>query len=263
MINRSLSTGEGLAPNPKPLSIVPHNCLRSCDVFLALFKSVKEATTYPSLVVLQDRPVNKAHLPSFNGFKSFFPPVRKPRVAAYIHVSFRALFSVLPRFGELDHFLALDVSSLEPLFGTSFHSFRLINVYSTNTPDHWVHSVSPNTLFPTLDLPLLVVGDLNIYNPLSEQPLSCSPREIGSSTPYFEKAAEAGFALLNPPGEYTRFPLVGKARPSVIDLAFANPLLLPMFKSWEISLPSTGSNHVPITINLAPPTQISAPRRPR
>ena len=183
-------------------------------------------------------------------------------MAAYVHVSCLALFSVLPRFREVDDILTLDISSLEPLFGTNFHSFRLINAYSTNTRDHRVHSVFPETLFPTLYVPLLVVGDLNIHNPLSDPLPSCSPREIGYSTPYFEKAAEAGFALLNQPGEYTRFPLVGKAHPSVIDLAFANPLPLPMFKSWEISLPATGSDHVPITINLAPPTLIPTPRRP-
>ena len=147
--------------------------------------------------------------------------------------------------------------------GTNFHSFRLINAYSTNPRHHRVHSVSPETLFPPLDVPLLVVGALNIHNPLADPLRCCSPREIGSSTTYFEKAAEAGFALLNPPGEYTRFPLVGKAHPSVIDLACTNPLLLPMFKSWEVSLPSTGSDHVPITINLAPPILIASPRRPR
>jgi len=184
-------------------------------------------------------------------------------VAAYCHVSFLASFSVLPRFKGVDDILALDVSSQEPLFGINFHSFRLINAYSTNTRDHCVHCLSPETLFPTLDVPLLVVGDLNIHNPLSDPLRSCSPREIGSSTPYFEKAAEAGFALLNPPGEYTRFPLVSKARPSVIHLAFTNPLLLPIFKSWEISFPSMGSDHVPITINLAPPSTIPSPRHPR
>jgi len=185
-------------------------------------------------------------------------------VAAYYHVSFLASFSVLPRFKGVDDILALDVSSQEPLFWTNFPSFRLINAYSTHTCDHRVHSVSPETLFPTLDVPLLVVGDLNIHNPLSDPLRSCSPREIGSSPPYFEKAAEAGFAPLNPPAEYTRFPLVGKARSSVIDLAFANTLLLlPMFKSWEISLPSTGSDHVPITINLAAPSTIPSPRHPR
>jgi len=264
MINDPRPAGKRPAPNPTLLSIVQHNCLGSWDVFLSLFESFKEAAIYPSLVLLPDPPVNKAHLPSFNGFKSFFPPVRKPRVAAYVHASFLASFSVLPTFQGVDDILALDVSSQEPLFGTNFHSCRLINAYSTNTRDHKVHSVPPEILFPALDVPLLVVGDLNIHNPLLDPLRSCSPREIGSSTPYFEKAAEAGFALLNPPGEYTRFPLVGKARPSVIDLAFANPLLLPMFKSWEVSLPSTGSDHVPITINLDPPNlMIPSPRRPR
>jgi len=47
---------------------------------------------------------------------------------------------------------------------------------------------------------------------------------------------------------------VGKARPSVIDLAFANRHLLPLVKSWEASLPSTGSDHIPITITLAAPS---------
>ena len=176
-------------------------------------------------------------------------------------MSFLSSYSVLPRFKGVDDVLALNVSSQEPLFGTGFYSFRIINAYSTNTCDHRVHWVSPETLFPALDVPLLVVGDLNIHNPLSDPLRTFSQREIVSSTPYFEKAGEAGFVLLNPPGEYTRFPLVGKARPSVIDLSFANPLLLPIVKGWEVSLPSTGSDHVPITINLAPPTLTQAPSR--
>jgi len=55
---------------------------------------------------------------------------------------------------------------------------------------------------------------------------------------------------------------VGTARPSVIDLAFANPLLLPLVKSWEASLPSTGSDHVPITITLATPSRNRKPPLP-
>jgi len=263
MNNHTTRSRKGPAPIPNLFSIVQHNCFGSWDVFLSLFELFKEATTYPSVVFLQEAPVRKAHLPSFNGFRSFFPPVRKPRVAAYVHISFLASFSVLPRFRGVDDALALDISSQEPLFGTSFHSFRLINAYSTNTHDHCVDSVSPETLFLTLEVALLVVGDLNIHNPLSDPLSSFSPREIGSSTPYFEMAAEAGFALLNPPGEYTRVPLVGKARSLVIDLSFANPLLLPMVKGWEVSLPLTGSDHVPITITLAPPNQIPSPRRPR
>jgi len=184
-------------------------------------------------------------------------------VAAYVHMSFLSNYTVLPRFKGVDDVLALDVSSNEPLFGTSFHSFRVINAYSTNTVDHRVHSVSPEVLFPDLWFPLLVVGDLNIHNPLSDPLRHLSPQEISSSTHYIEKAAEAGFALLNPPGEYTRFPLVAKAHPSVIDLAFANPPRLPLIESWEASLPSTASDHIPITITLAAPSLNQKPPRPR
>jgi len=152
-------------------------------------------------------------------------------VAAYVHMSFLSNYTVLPRFKGVDDVLSLDISSNEPLFGTAFHSFRVINAYSTNTADHRVHSVLPEVLFPDLGFPLLLLGDLNIHNPLSDPLRHFSHREISSSTPYFEKAAEAGFALRNPPGEYTRFLLVGNARPSVIDLAFANPPLLPLIKS--------------------------------
>jgi len=262
MINRPMPPplGQGPAPAPAFLSIIQHNCLGSWNVFLSLFESYKEATTYPSIVLLQDPPVNKAHLPSFNGFKSFFAPVRKPRMAAYIHMSFLSNYTVLPKFRGVDDVLALDISSNEPLFGTDFHSFRVLNAYSTNTADHRVHSVSPEILFPDLGFPLLVLGDLNIHNPLSDPLCHLSSREISSSTPYFEKAAESGFALLNPPREYTRFPLVGTARPSVIDLSFSNAPLLPLVKSWEASLPSTRSDHIPITITLAAPSPNQNPR---
>ena len=184
-------------------------------------------------------------------------------MAAYVHMSFLSNYTVLPRFKAVDDVLALDISSDKPLFGTAFHSFRIINAYSTNTADHRIHSVQPDVIFPDLGFPHLVVGDLNIHNPLSDPVRHFSPKEIASSTPYFEKAAEAGFALLTPPGEYTRFPLVGKARPSVIDLAFANPPLLSLVKSWEASLPSTGSDHIPITITLATPSLNQKPPRPR
>jgi len=193
--------GQGPAPAPAFLSIIQHNCIGSWNVFLSLFELFKEATTYPLIVLLQDPPVNKAHLPSFNGFKSFFPPVRKPRVATYVHKSFLSNHTVLPRFKGVDDVFALDISSNEPLFGTAFHSFRIINAYSTNTVNHRIYSVPLDVLFPDLGFPLLVVGDLNIHNPLSDPLWHFSPREISSSTPYFEKAAESGFVLLNPPGE--------------------------------------------------------------
>jgi len=245
------------------LSVIQQNCLGSWDVFLSLFESFKETRTYPSVVLLQDPPVSQARLPSFNGFVAFFPPVRKPRVVSYVHRSFLACFSVLPRFTDKVDVMSLDISSQKPVFGSHFHSFRLINAYSINTADRRVHSVPPESLFPDTGLPLSVVGDLNIHNPLADPVRVFSSQEISSSAPYFELAALGGFALLNSPGVYTRFPLSGKARLAVIDLAFANPLLLPFVKTWETSLPSTGSDNVPITILLAAPSSDQVPRRLR
>jgi len=154
--------------------------------------------TYPSVVLLQDPPVSKARLSLFSGFVLFFPPVRNPPVAAYIHRSFLSQFLVLLVFKDTDDVLALDVSSQEPLFNTSFHSFWLMNAYSTNAQDPRVYSVPPETLFPDLGVPLPVVGDLSIHNPLSDPRRSLSSQELNFSVPYFEKAAEGGFALLNP-----------------------------------------------------------------
>jgi len=107
------------------------------------------------------------------------------------------------------------------------------------------------------------VGDLNINNPLADPLRSFSSQEVSSSAPYFELAALGGFALLNSPGVYTRFPLSVKAHPSVIDLDFSNPLLLPFMKAWETSLPSTRLDHVPITILLASLSPDQAPPRLR
>jgi len=145
---------QGPAPAPAFLSIIQHTCLGSWNVFLSLFESFKEATTNPLIVLLQDPPVNKAHHPSFNAFKSFFHAVKKPLVAAYVHMSFLSNYRVLPRFKGVDDVLALDMSANEPLFGTAFHSFRIINAYSTNSVDHRIHSVPPDVLFPDFGFPL-------------------------------------------------------------------------------------------------------------
>jgi len=155
--------------------------------------------------------------------------------------------------------MSLDISSLNPVFGFRFHSFRLVNTYSINSAERRVHSVLPESLFADLRVPLLVVGDLNIHNPLDDPLRSFSSEEVSSSTTYFELAVLPGFPLLKSPGVYTRFPLSGKARPSVIDLAFANTLLLPCVKGLERSLASMGSDHVLITILHASPSQDQAP----
>ena len=91
--------------------------------------------------------------------------------------------------------------------------------------------------------------------------ISCSQEK--ASTPYFNRATDLAYSLLNTPGVYTRFPLSGSSRPSDIDLVFANPLIRPAFRSWDATtLPSTRSDHVPILIHLAAPTNERAPPRP-
>jgi len=223
------------------LSVIQHNCLESWDVFLSLFESFKETSVYPLAVHLQDPPVSQARLRSFNGFVPIFPPVRKPRVASYVHRSFLARFSVLPGFTDRVDIMSLDISSQKLVFGSRFHFFGLVNAYSINSAGRRVHSIPPETLFPDMGIPPLVVGDLNIHNPVTDPLRSFSSQEVSSSAPYFELAALGGLALLNSPGLYTRFPLSGKARPSIIELAFANLLLLPFVKGWETSRSSTGS----------------------
>lgn len=126
-------------------------------------------------------------------------------MAAYVHRSLLSRFWVLHRFQGVDNVLALDDSSNPALFGTNFRSFGLVNAYTTNTHHHGVHSVLPNTQFLDLGVPLLVVGHLNIHNPLSDPLRSFPPPESVASTPCFEKVAQAVFALINPPVEYSRF----------------------------------------------------------
>ena len=66
-------------------------------------------------------------------------------------------------------------------------------------------------------------------------------------------ASELGFELLHLPGVFTRFPLGGTSRPLVIDIAFASSRLAPFYYYWDTSLPSTGLDHVPITISVSHP----------
>ena len=114
-------------------------------------------------------------------------------------------------------------------------------------------TVSPLVAFPETSFPTLVVGDFNIHHPLPDPLRSHSAEELATSFPYFSRSSELGFGLLNQPGVYTRFPLGGSGRPSVLDLSFASPSLLPFCQMWDTPLPSTGSDHIPVQIILSHP----------
>jgi len=132
---------QGLAPAMN-LSLVQHNSLGSWDVFLSLFSSHTEGPSCVDIVLLQDSPSSKGSLPGFQGFKSFAPPITRPRVASYVSLNLLQQFAVLPFFPpKSDDFMALDVYTPTGCFGLKFPRFRIGNSYARPLP-------SPPTLFP-------------------------------------------------------------------------------------------------------------------
>ena len=183
--------------------------------------------------MLQDAPSRKGFLSSFAGFKSFCPPSSKPAVAFYVSLSFLSFYTVLPvAAAHSEEVLHLDIYTPKGCFGTNSPKFRLTNVYSRSLPGS-TKSVDPPDALPDVDFPCLVAGDFNIHNHAADPLRIISHSEEKASTPYFDRATDFAYSLLNTPGVYTRFPLSGLFRPSAIDLAFANPLIRPAFLSWD------------------------------
>ena len=244
------------------VTLVQHNSLGSWDVFLSLFNSFVGLPPV-DIVMLQDPPSRKGFLPSFTGFKSFCPPTPKPAVAFYVSLRFLSFYTVLPvgSSSSADVF-HLHVYTSTGCFGTGSTKLRLTNVYSRSLPGS-TKSVDPCDALPDVAFPCLAAGDLNIHSHAADPLRVISRSEEKATTPYFNWATDLAYFLLNTPGVYTRFPLPGSFRPSAIDLAFANALIRPAFRSWDATtLPSTGSDHVPIPIHLAAPTKERAPSRP-
>lgn len=167
-------------------------------------------------------------------------------------------YSLLPVFiPQTDDVRFIDVFTPGGFFDFSATNFRIGNIYSRSLTQPPTHMILLATALTDYDFPYLVVGDFNIHNPASDPLRLISSTKATVFAPYFDQAAHLGSTLLNTPGVFTRYPLSGEQMPSVIDLAFANPFMFPAFKSWgATSLPSTGSDHVPIVIKLAPPSRI-------
>jgi len=157
--------------------------------------------------------------------------------------------TITPIFTERSDHATLEVSA-RSLFGTKAEKFYIVNCYSVWGSTATERRVSPLLALPSTALPTLVVGDFNIHHPSADPLRKHNSSELKASFPYFSRAPELGYILLNMPGVHTRFPLQGSARPSVLDLAFASSSLMPFFQEWTTELPSTGSDHVPITISI-------------
>jgi len=246
-------------------SHVQHNCLGSWAVFLSLFSSFSQLAHRPSIVALQDPPVYRGKLPSFQLFTSFAPPVtgnKKPRVAFYVFSSFLDSIVLLPRFFDRGDIMALDLFTPDGFFDRSLTSFTFINSYSTKGRSNNTRSVPPDLIFPSSPSPTLTLGDLNIDHPTADPNRSFKEDEIATSASDFNRATQRGFSLLNSPRVYIRFSMSLIGRPGVLDLAFAGPLLMPYFSEWSDPLPSTGSYHIPILLCFNVPFLRAPPLRP-
>jgi len=218
-------------------------------VFLSLFVSFTQLAHPPSIVALQDPPVSRGKLPSFNLFTVFSPPTTggcKPRVAFYVYSSFVETVSLLPRFFGRGDVMALDLFTPDGFFNLPTTGLTIINSYSTKGGSNNTRAVPPDIIFPSGPLPTLTLGDLNIHHPTADPLRTFKEDEIATSFPYFDRATDLGFSLLNTPGVFTQFSMSLIGRPGVLDLAFTCPLLTPYFTEWSDPVPSTGSDHIPI-----------------
>jgi len=208
------------------------------------------------MVALQDPAVYRGKLPSFNLYSVFSPPTDrgcKPRVAFYVYSSFLATVSLLPGFFGRGDAMALDLFSPDDFFDPSMTCFTIINSYSTMGRHNNTRSIPPHIIFPPSPLPTLTLADLNIHHATADPLRVFKEDEIATSTPYFDRTTELGFTLLNVPRVFTRFSMSLIGRPSVLDLAFARPLLAPYFSEWSDPLPSSGSDYIPILLRFEAP----------
>lgn len=252
----------GLNPPPKPFTLIQHNCLRSREVFLSLFGSFSQLALTLSIIVLQDPPVYRGTLPSFQLYTCFSPLCvngAKPCVAFYVFSTCLSAVTLLPKFYGRNDIMALELFTPEGFFNPFMVGITVVNCYSTKGWSNNTRSVPPDLILPSLPGPVLTLGHLNIHHPSIDPLRSFKDDELATSVPYFDRAIDLGYSLLNTHGEYTGFSMYRVGRPGVIDLAFACPLLAPYFSEWSDPLPSPGSDHIPIllcfdsTIFRAPP----------
>ena len=234
-------------------------------MILSLFGSFIQLSHPPSIVALQDPPVYRGKLPSFNLFTVFSPLTAggcKPRVAFYFYSLFLSTVSLLLRFFGSGDVIALDLFTPDGFFNPSTTGFTIINSYSTKGRSNNTRSVPPDIIFPSSPLPTLTVGDLNIHHPTADPLRVFKEDEIATSSPDFERATDLGFSLLNTSGVFTRFSMSLVGRPGVLDLAFACPLLSPYLSEWSDPLPSTGSDHIRILLRFEAPLFPAPPPTP-
>src|SRR5207302_8806546 len=107
----------------------------------------------------------------------------------------------------------------------SISVMRYNNNNNNNSSGPTRRTIGPIDAFRSHSFPTLVVGDFNIHHTLADPLRHISSNEFALSAPYFDRALDLGFTLVNTPGAYTRFPFDLTTCPSVLDLSFSNILL--------------------------------------
>ena len=175
-------------------------------MFLSLFNSLKSCYPTHYIVTIQDPPIWNSCLPSFCMLKGFHPPASKgnrPRVATYIHQDLLQSASILPCLLDRLDSMAIDIHSQQGLFSSNHKIFWLYNSYSVNGTSCSSRTLFPQDLFPTHSFPTITLGDFNLHHPLPDPLRELSSQDISVSGPYFDRAADLGYSLLNVPGIFT------------------------------------------------------------
>src|SRR5205807_963701 len=101
---------------------------------------------------------------------------------------------------------AINIHSQQGLFGSKHKIFWLYNSYSVNGTSCSSRTLPPQNLFPTHSFPTITMVDPNLHHPLPDTLRELSSEDISVSAPYFERAADLRYSLLNVPSIFTRFP---------------------------------------------------------
>jgi len=148
------------------------------------------------------------------------------------------------------------------LFNPSTTGFTISNSYNTKGGLNNTGSLPPAIIFPASPRPTLTLRDLNIHHPTADPLRTFKEDEVATSMPYFDRATELSFSLLNTLGVFTQFSMSLIGRPGVLDLAFTCPRLSPYFSESSDPLPSTGSDHIPILLRFEAPLFRAPPPAP-
>ena len=223
-------------------------------MFQSLLQEVVTSSRRLSFVLIQEPPLVRGVVPSFGGFTYFHRPLSlgHARVATYVESSVARGLAVSSAPATSPLMMKVVLSSHSGICVPPQKTLRIINIYNpprnaASTAQHF----TPSDIFPPGAAATLVTRDFNLHHYSTDPSRVVSQTELLTADPFFSMADLWGFSLLNTPGVYTRFPLSGVGRPSVLDLAFASCSLSPFLTGWDTPYESTGSDHMPVLVLFA------------